>query len=336
MISASSHRKLKKVILAICLGATLLPAQSHGAPAALPVFVIGPPNRAGLPGFGDVCAHPDEWKATRAVTNEILCSDHRFAMYSDGDLKKWFAMLQANNIKLELEVGAIKPWGVTGEGTFKGERKMWDRIQSLGGHIASIAMDEPLCCVRRNLKKTDQYAIDETANFIAQVQQNYPDIKIVEVEPYPGAVSLADHKKWIDALQKKLAERKLNPLAAYRVDVDWIRFSALKNNGSWLEVKQLEDYCHSVKLPFSLIYWSSGYGYWQKHGMADDSTWYNGVMAQGYSFASTGAKPDQYVIESWVGAPAVMAPETGDFTFTRSALDFYRKFVGKVVRPPGS
>ena len=61
--------------------------------------------------------------------------------------------------------------------------------------------------------------------------------------------------------------------------------------------------------------------------MADDSTWYTGIMQQGYDYALLGGVPDQYVIESWVGAPARALPETGDFTFTRSVRDFVRKFV---------
>ena len=37
--------------------------------------------------------------------------------------------------------------------------------------------------------------------------------------------------------------------------------------------------------------------------------------------------PDEYVIESWVGAPAHCLPETADWTFTGSVRDFCRRFV---------
>ena len=36
--------------------------------------------------------------------------------------------------------------------------------------------------------------------------------------------------------------------------------------------------------------------------------------------------PEQLVIESWIDAPAACLPETGEFTFTRSVLDFCRRF----------
>jgi hypothetical protein len=50
-------------------------------------------------------------------------------------------------------------------------------------------------------------------------------------------------------------------------------------------------------------------------------------MKQAADYAATGAKPDQYVIESWVGAPAAIVPETGENTFSRSTLDLYNKYV---------
>ena len=62
-------------------------------------------------------------------------------------------------IKFALEVGALKPWGTTGEKTFTIERPMWDRIERLGGSIYAIAMDEPLCCARKEIHKPDDYAV---------------------------------------------------------------------------------------------------------------------------------------------------------------------------------
>jgi hypothetical protein len=82
------------------------------------------------------------------------------------------------------------------------------------------------------------------------------------------------------------------------------------------------------KLPFSLIYWSADYPRMKQLGLADDSTWYVGVMRQGYDYRFVDGAPDQVVIESWVGAPSRAVPETGDWTFTRSVRDFVQKFVG--------
>jgi len=110
------------------------------------------------------------------------------------------------------------------------------------------------------------------------------------------------------------------------LDVNWIVYD-IRNEGSWNEVKKLERYCQGVKLPFSLIYWAPTYAHMQSLNLSDDSTWLTGVMSQGYAYASVGGKPDQYVLESWVDGPSHSVPETADYTFMRSALDFGRKFV---------
>jgi len=299
-----------------------------GTSNPLPRYVIGPPNsdeiNKGLC-FRELFEHPDEWKETRALTDALLYADRTFNEFTDAELKVWFGQMQQWNIKLELEVGGIKPWGVTGEGTFRKQKPKWDRLEQLGGNIYSVAMDEPLCCVRGNLHKPDEYAVEETANFIGLVRANYPNMLVGDIEPYPY-VPLADQITWIDALQKRLAEKRIRGLDFYRLDVNWIVFD-LQGKGSWKEVKNLENHCRSVKLPFSLIYWSPVSAYMKRFNLADDSTWLTGVMEQGYAYAGVRGAPDQYVLESWVSSPSHSVPETADYSFTRSALDFGRKFV---------
>jgi len=51
------------------------------------------------------------------------------------------------------------------------------------------------------------------------------------------------------------------------------------------------------------------------------------LLRQGADYALVNGAPDQYVIESWVGANSRSVPETAAFTFTRSVRDFARKFV---------
>ncbi|MEO6786845.1 MAG: hypothetical protein ABI318_11990 [Chthoniobacteraceae bacterium] len=70
----------------------------------------------------------------------------------------------------------------------------------------------------------------------------------------------------------------------------------------------------------------------EKHGLADESTWYVAIMQQGYDYASVGGRPDQVVIESWIGAPSRCTPETDEWTFTRSVRDFAPKFARQPAR----
>ena len=279
--------------------------------------------------FRQLMLHPDQWKETMSRITGIGYADHVLnQQFTDEELKAWLPTIHQHGLQFGLEVGAVKEWGPTGAATFKAESPMWDRFQRLGGHIDSIAMDEPLCCVRQAIKKPDSYAVDETANFIALVRQHYPDIKIGDIEPYPY-IPEADLVTWIDALQAKLKQMNVRGLDFMRLDVDWA-YIIIKHQGNWSDVKSLELACRARKLPFSLIYWAADYPALQRMGLADDETWYTSIMAQGYAYALVGGKPDEDVIESWVNGPETCLPETDEWTFTRSVRDFCRRF----AKPP--
>jgi hypothetical protein len=310
-------------LAALLSGGESLPAQ---APQREATVWMSPPGIENGRMIRDLFENPDAWKETREVLDVFFQTDLNFQRhFKDDELQTWFAMLKQWNIKFALEVGALKEWGRTGEKTFNAEKPIWDRLQRLGGNIYAIAMDEPLVCAREHIHESDEYAMQETANYIALVRKHFPDILIGDIEAYPS-ISVKDHQWWIEGLEKKLAAMNVRGLDFYRLDVDWIRFN-VQQKGSWKEVKQIEQYCRQRKLPFSLIYWSSGYPAMKNRGLADDSTWYTSIMQQGYDYTSVEGTPDQYVIESWVGAPSRSVPETGDWTFTRSVLDFARKFV---------
>lgn len=314
-------------LVALCLVAPQAIAQAQATTnSAHPEVWMGPPASENGKCLRELFAHPEKWQQTRALIDGLLYADHHLnRQFTDDELRSSFADIQKWQIKFSLEVGAIKEWGITGTNTFAKQRPMWDRFQRLGANIYAIAMDEPLLCSRRKLNKPDDYAVQETASFIALVRQHYPQVLIGDIETYPS-IPLADHLWWLDALQKRLAEMNVRGLDFYRLDVNWVEFNVF-SRGSWPEVKKLEQECRKRKLPFSLIYWASDYPPMKKRGLADDSTWYVSIMRQGYDYALVNGAPDQYVIESWVDAPAQCVPETNDFTFTRSVRDFAKKFV---------
>jgi hypothetical protein len=158
------------------------------------------------------------------------------------------------------------------------------------------------------------------------VRKNYPQALVGDIEPYPF-IPLRDQMTWIDALEKRLAEMNVRGLDFFRLDVNWIEFTVY-DRGSWPQVRKLEQYCRRRKLPFSLIYWASGYPGLEKRKLADDSTWHTELMQQGYDYAIVDGRPDQIVLQSWLtDAPTRSLPESDDYTFTRSVRDFCRRFV---------
>jgi hypothetical protein len=295
------------------------------APAgAQPRLVIAPPGPAA---WRALFAHPEQWPQSRARTGTFLFADHTLTEVADDELRGWFAQARAWHIRIELEVGAIKEWGPTADATFAAEQPIWDRLMRLGADIGSIAMDEPLTASRAFLHKPDAYAVEQTARFIAKVHHADPGFAIGDIEPYPS-ISRADHAAWLTHLDQALSDAGEKPLDFYRLDVDWIAFTQARL-GSWVEVAGIEANVHTHHLPFSLIYWASGYPFAKVHGLATEATWYDELIQQGSDAAGASVQPDEFVLESWLDTPSKEVPERFTETFTGSALDFAEKFISK-------
>jgi hypothetical protein len=291
-----------------------------------PTVWMAPPSIGNGRCFRELFEHPEEWKETRSMIDVLMYADHQLdRQFTDDELRVWLSQLQQWRLKFALEVGAVKPWGPTGERTFAVQEPKWERFRRLGGNLYAIAMDEPLLCCRKHLDKPDDYALKETAEFITRVRKQYPDMLIGDIETYPS-IPLDDHYWWIDAVEKHLAAKGVRGLDFYRLDVNWANF-VVQDLGCWGDVRKLEEYCRKRGLPFSLIYWASEHPGLDRMGLADDSTWYVAIMQQGYDYAMVRGRPDQYVIESWLEAPSRSTPEFEPWTFTRSVLDFTRRFV---------
>ena len=318
------------------LGSFLLVALS--APAAhaeevprAPSVWMAPPSADDGRCFRELMTQPESWRETRRHVDVLGYADHMLnRQFTDEELGAWLPQLADWGLDFALEVGAVKPWGKTGAACFEAQRPMWERFRSLGARISAIALDEPLSCVRRDLGELDAYAVEETAQFISLVREHFPGIRIGDIEPYPS-IPVDDLLQWIDALQHRLGERGVRGLDFFRLDVDWVHFT-LNKGGGWPEVKQLEEACRARGIPFSLIYWAADHPHLQRLGLADDATWYVSTMRQGNDYAIAGGAPDEYVIESWVEAPAHAVPETHEWTFARSVLDFSRRFVAPRTR----
>ena len=243
-------------------------------PAPRPTVWMMPPGNDHGARFRELFAHPEQWAQTRTKIDGIGLADWQtfqgFLGRRTADVGPvpW----PRGTLKLSLEVGAVKPWGQTGESAFNRDRQNFDKYIRDGGKIDSIAMDEPLITTRFFIHQPDAYAVEQTADFIQLVRQNYPDIRIGDIEGYP-AISYDDLTKWIDALQARLKEKNVKGLDFMRFDVDWVNFVSARR-GSWPELKKLEMFCHARHLPFSLVYWAADYPALRNKGIANDATWY--------------------------------------------------------------
>jgi hypothetical protein len=275
--------------------------------------------------------HPESWEQTRSIIRGMGFADHVLNKnLTDQQLKSLFAFLEKEHIELDLEVGAIKPWGVTGEDTFRKEKKEWDRFIADGAEIHGIAMDEPVAATLNNLHKPLSYAVEETSRFVALVRENYPRFVVGDIEGHPSSDKEQLMSFW-DGLNARLEERGIRGIDYVRLDVDWMHFVHHTAQGrlGWQGVREIEIECHKRHLPFSLIYWAANYGELNRAHHLSDMTWDQAILEEAQWYKAVHGSPDQYVIENWVPIPAENLPETKPGTFMQSVLDFYSHVLAK-------
>jgi hypothetical protein len=224
----------------------------------------------------------------------------------------------------------VKPWGKTGAAAFAHQKPRWERFLRCGAVIDGIAMDEPLNCCDTHLKMENamEYAAAETAEFIALVRKDYPNWLIGDIEGFP-ALNADQVIQWIDLLETKLKTKGVRGMDFFRIDTDWMHFVHDTKLGCWRDLKRIEDHCRRKGIALSVVYWAANYPAMLKQNLADDLTWYVGVLQMGFDYAAVGGKPDQIVVQSWVDGPNTFLPETKPWTFTKSALDLTERFLAK-------
>lgn len=311
--------------ISACGADTPAPAPQAAVRKQPTVWMIPPPWPDGRC-LRELFAKPDDWKETRSkITGIGWWATHLDEFFSDNDLRAWFADIRKWKLKFGLEVRVIKQDVPIGMDYFRTLDKQMVRFKSLGANVYSIGMDEPCYCGKYVLGKPADYAVQQTADFIEAFRKRYPEVRVGDIEAYP-ALPLPELKTWITSLNAELAKRGVRGLDFFRVDVDWGAMGILLG-GSWNEMKDLEGFCRSKGIDFSMIYWSSDYPRLLDKGMVSDMTWYSAIMYQGGAYAIAGGSPDEYVIESWIQVPTKSTPETSPTTFTGSVRDFARTFI---------
>ena len=286
----------------------------------------------------DLMRRLQDWPQTQALIDILGYADHRLSGHnSEGVLQECFAVMNRIGLQLGLEVGAVKEWGIDAEGTFNAQKPNWDRFIRLGANIGGIVMDEPLVAVMNSrqfshlesYEERFEFAVEETAEFIRMVRESYPTWFVADIEVYPHFD--ADFViQWIDALEARLIEKGVRGQDFFRMDVDWNampRQTVAEWEHGWREIKRIEDHCRSIGLPFSQIYWAADAGA-SARIRSNPARWLDGIMRMGEAYEDAGGMPEQFVIQTWIEEyPPSTLPETEEFSFTHSVLEFNRRFI---------
>jgi hypothetical protein len=285
---------------------------------------LWPDGRTGVVDFIKLFTPSASWSEAASHVQVFKIANSEFlgilpGVLSDSQWRQVFSDLNRRGIALGIEWGPLTPegCGVGFEG-FEGAAAlaMAVKIQTLGGNLKYIAMDEPfsggsLAIDPNACHWTPRQTAANALLAIAQVRTVFPDVIVGDIEPVPAAEAPTDWVKrytaWLDAWR----ELSGAPLPFFHLDVNW---SVL-----WRpDVEAMRHVLVSRGIPFGMIY----------NGYSEDITdadWVRDTIAHFTKYETqTGVTPDHVVFQTWDKHPTHALPETSPAAMTYEIDSYFR------------
>jgi hypothetical protein len=225
--------------------------------------------------------------------------------------------LQRRGLALAVEAGPLNASASCGEGIegFAGTEeglKIAQRIQSAGGTLTFVALDEPYFYAHfydgpnACHWETEKIA-EEVGKYIQMIKQVFPEVRIGDTEPLAGGANAQAYMDWLDVF------RQVNgyDLAFLHMDMDWSR-------PSWAdEFVMIQNHGKQISVPVGIIYTGNTFD-------KTDEDWLSaaGERVKKLEIEKQG-NPDHILFQSWNDKPDHVLPETIDFTFTDFVNDYF-------------
>lgn len=229
---------------------------------------------------------------------------------ADAQLKKVIADLNRRGLAIAIETGPLNPEsgcgnGVEGFATIESGLQMAQAIQSAGGTLHFIALDEPYYYGHfydgpNACHWSAEKIAGDVDKFIRAVKNIFPDVIVGDTEPLAGPAGAKEYQDWLDTFHTVNGYH----LAFIHMDLDWSR-------PNWAEdVKAIQEHGSKIGVPVGVIY----------NGNAFDKTDEAFLSATGERVKKlelvTGVQPDHVLFQSWNDKPDRVLPETEPYTFT--------------------
>lgn len=192
------------------------------------------------------------------------------------------------------------------------------RIESVGGSVRFLAMDEPLTFGPRPAPEGAALSVEQVAaqvyEYVSIVSRAFPGIVIGDIEY--EAVGLEASKAFLEAYRKASG----TPMPFLHWDVNWR--AGLPATGSsfnwpdWPErAKALETYCREHGTKFGMIYNGN-------FDATSDAEWIGQAVDHVATYEGLGGNPDHAIFQSWHRYPQHVLPETDPTAFTHLIADY--------------
>ncbi len=279
--------------------------------APLPPLPAGSdlPFNDGAVDYLDLWESSDAWPQT-ADRVRVFSIPGTFVEHyaTDEDLRTIIEGVERRGMALALELGPLPAsedcgGGVEGfGGVFTLDQVR--RIQSLGGTVDIVALDEPFAFGRfwdgANAChwSTDRIA-REVSDYARLLRTVEPDVVIGDIEPVWSDISSEDLAEWLRAYGHANGER----FAFLHLDADWER-------ADWPQALHAAEGSARAEGVRTGLYYNGG-------ETDSDEAWAALAMQRAYAYEEVqGGTPDDVVFGSWFDHPDHLLPESDPSTFT--------------------
>lgn len=251
---------------------------------------------------------------------------------SDAQLKQVIDDLNRRGIAIGVEVGPFDPISCGKDvesfgGGFPSAQSIIERIQSMGGMVRYVSLDEPFMFAslyqgQNACRWTPEETAKTLGDFVNQVISAYPQVEIADIEPLLNLQDVEGLKAWIETY------RKVNGsyLASFHLDINY-------SLPGWPQAaKELETYVHQRGIAFGIYYTGNS-------NDTTDQVWLTNAGQRVKQYEDqTGGEPDHVLFQSWHEHPHRLLPETGPDTFTQLINQYFgdRSDLGVRTEGPGA
>ncbi len=247
-----------------------------------------------------------QWPNIRSHVEVFAFYQYQFepdtGVFTNAQIQTIVDKLSQSGINMAFESGAVKEWSPDGTIAALNTNAAINRVESLGGNVRFIAMDEPLWAGQFILGEPLDNTINGVVNYMNRVKSSHPDVLIGDIVAYPS-LPMVTTISYLEGLKQRTGKW----LPFVQLDVD---LNDLKKRGLDLsEIIDLRAFCASHGIEFGIIF---------THNELEASSnldYYNGTLLWAASINSLMGMPDQVISQSWQDKPDYCIPENSSYTF---------------------
>ena len=290
----------------------ILMLSGFDAPAAEPEIWFAPNSRADMV---DLWSDDAPWQNAASHVNVLQVVSWWLVSATDQQILSLFDFAKRHHMKVEMETSVIARYldqtcgdneGYTAVDEMAGQFAV---LQRLHLHIDILTMDEPVSFghymagpVGCMLSVPD--LVDRIMVNVQELFTWYPDLEIVEIEPFPVLSQNADWRDVLTAFRLRMAEKTGKQIKDLQMDLDW-------GNPDWPQTAHdVRDFAHHNGMGLGVYMYGGAYD-------LSDAQWIGEAVSHMEAFEGMyGILPDQAIFASWSQFPVYTMPETAPTTLT--------------------